>query len=126
MNIERLAQFEDGTTVDAAALDEAGLIPDTKQPVKILGNGEFGKKLTVVAGWYSKSAHEKITKAGGAAQNLKGEAFEFPKPKKKFIPREGGVKAGKKKNGRSARRRRRTRCGCTAPEAPATEAPKSE
>ena len=47
-----------------------------------------------MAGWFSKSAHEKIGKAGGTAQNLKGEAFEFPKPKKKFVPREG---AGKKK-----------------------------
>ena len=74
---------------------EAGLVPDTKQPVKILGDGEFRKKLTVVAGWYSKSAHEKITKAGGTAQNLKGEPFEFPKPKKKFVPR--AKEAGKKK-----------------------------
>ena len=56
--------------------------------MKILGEGELTKKLTVVAGWYSKSAHEKIIDAGGTAQNVKGEAFEFPKPKKKFIPRE--------------------------------------
>ncbi len=48
----------------------------------------MSKKLTVVAGWYSKSAHEKITAAGGTAQNVKGEAFEFPKPKKKFVKRE--------------------------------------
>jgi preprotein translocase subunit SecY len=49
----------------------------------------------VVAGWYSKSAHQKIAAAGGSAQNAKGEAFEFPKPKKKFVPREGGKKAKK-------------------------------
>ena len=54
---------------------EAGLIPDTKVGIKILGNGNLTKKLTVVAGWYSKSAHQKITGAGGAAQNLKGEEF---------------------------------------------------
>src|SRR5215475_10194753 len=52
VNVEELARFNDGTTVDAAALEEAGLIPDTKLPVKILGNGAAGKKLTVVAGWY--------------------------------------------------------------------------
>ena len=53
----------------------------------MLGDGEFAKKLTVVAGKYSHSAHEKITGAGGTAQNLKGEAFAFPKIKKKFVDR---------------------------------------
>jgi large subunit ribosomal protein L15 len=91
------AKFDDGATVDAAALKEKGLIPDTKQPVKILGQGKLSKKLTIVAGWYSKSAHEAIGQAGGTAQNLKGEAFAFPKPKKKFVPREGGAKKGGKK-----------------------------
>jgi hypothetical protein len=70
--------------------------------VKILGNGEMATKLTVVAGWYSKSAIAKITAAGGTAQNAKGEAFEFPKPKKKFVLKaksesakpEGGKKKG--------------------------------
>ena len=96
VNLSDLEQFADGATIDAAALIEAGLVPDDRQPVKILGDGAISKKLTVVAGWYSRSAHEKITQAGGTAQNLKGEAFEFPKPKKKFVPREqpGG---GKKK-----------------------------
>ena len=88
VNLESLERFNDGTIVDAAALHEAGLIPDLRQPVKILGDGAITKKLTVVAGWYSKSAHDKINQAGGTAQNLKGEAFAFPKPKKKFVPRE--------------------------------------
>ena len=92
VNIADLDGFNDGTTVDAAALIEAGLVPDDRHPVKILGDGELKKKLTVVAGWFSKSAHEKITKAGGTAQNLKGEAFEFPKPKKVFVPREPAKK----------------------------------
>jgi large subunit ribosomal protein L15 len=94
VNLSSLEAFDNGATVDAAALKEKGLIPDLKQPVKILGDGTFSRKLTIMAGWYSKSAHEKITHAGGAAQNLKGEAFEFPKPKKKFVPREGGAKKG--------------------------------
>jgi large subunit ribosomal protein L15 len=92
VNLSDLERFDNGTTVDAGALVQAGLVPDTKQPVKILGEGKISKKLTVVAGWYSKSAHEKITQAGGTAQNLKGEAFEFPKPKKKFVKREGEKK----------------------------------
>ncbi len=96
VNLVDLETFDAGATVDATALKEKGLIPDLKQPVKILGNGELTKKLTVQAGWYSKSAHEKITAQGGSAQNLKGEAFEFPKPKKKFVPREGGAKKSKK------------------------------
>ena len=95
VNLSDLERFNDGTIVDAAALIEAGLVPDDKQPVKILGDGQFNKKLTVVAGWYSKSAHEKITSAGGTAQNLRGESFAFPKEKKKFVPREPVKKARK-------------------------------
>jgi large subunit ribosomal protein L15 len=114
VNLSDLEQFDAGATVDANALIEAGLVPDARQPVKILGNGSISKKLTVVAGWYSKSAHEKINAAGGAAQNIKGEAFEFPKPKKKFVKREK-VKAPK---GEAAPE------GAAAPAAaPAAEAP---
>lgn len=86
VNVAALEVFDNGATVDAAALVKAGLVPDTRLGVKILGDGKLSKKLTVVAGWYSKSAHEKITSAGGTAQNAKGGAFEFPKPKKKFVP----------------------------------------
>jgi large subunit ribosomal protein L15 len=88
VNLLDLSVFDSGATVDAAALIEAGLVPDDKQPVKILGEGSIDKKLTVIAGWFSKSAHQKILDAGGAVQNLKGEAFEFPKPKKRFVKRE--------------------------------------
>jgi large subunit ribosomal protein L15 len=93
VNLSELNAFKNGTTVDAAALIEAGLVPDVRWPVKILGEGEISKKLTVIAGWFSKSAHEKIAKAGGTTQNVKGEEFVFPKPKKKFIPREPVKKA---------------------------------
>jgi len=104
INVEQLNRFDDGATVDVNALIKAGLVPDAKQGVKILGNGELSKKLTVVAGWYSKSAHQKITSAGGAAQNLKGEEFQFPKPKKRFVLRapkkkvteEAGAEGGEK------------------------------
>ena len=93
INVSDLELFDDGATVDIAALKEHGMVPNDRLPLKILGDGEIKKKLTVIAGWYSKSAHEKITAAGGTAQNLKGEAFEFPKPKKKFIPRDKPKKA---------------------------------
>jgi large subunit ribosomal protein L15 len=99
VNVSDLGRFAAGSTVDADALLEAGLIPDLKLPVKILGEGELPLKLTVVAGWYSKSAAEKIAKAGGAAQNMKGETFEFPKPKKRFVLREPVKKQGKKGQG---------------------------
>ena len=88
VNLGDLNVFDEGATVDQAVLHEKGLIPDLKQPVKILANGELTKKLTIVAGWYSKSAHEAVTKAGCTANNAKGETFEFPKPKKKFVKRD--------------------------------------
>jgi|SRR5687768_10629959 len=98
VNLADLNRFDNGATVDSAALKQAGLIRDEKLPVKILGNGELTKKLTVMAGWYSKSAHEKISAAGGTPQDLKGAAFEFPKPKKKFVKREGAPGGGGKKS----------------------------
>jgi large subunit ribosomal protein L15 len=87
VNVQDLDIFDNGTAVDATALAEQGLIPDTKLPVKILGDGALTKKLTVTAGRFSKSAYEKLTQAGGTAQNLKGQAYQFAKPKKKFVVR---------------------------------------
>jgi large subunit ribosomal protein L15 len=95
VNLSDLERFDEGAVVDAAVLKEAGLIPDFKQPVKILCEGEFTRKLTIVAGKYSKSAHAKILELGGVANNAKGEPFAFPKPKKKFIPREAVKKPRK-------------------------------
>ncbi len=97
VNLADLDRFDNGATVDATAMIEAGLVPDQKRSVKILGEGSISKKLTIVAGWYSKSAHEKITQAGGTPQNAQGQAFEFPKPKKQFVPREAAGKKGDKK-----------------------------
>jgi len=96
VNIAELEVFDAGATVDAAALKDVGLIPDLKQPVKILGDGELSKKLVIVAGWYSKSAHEKILASGSEARNEKGEAFAFPKPKTKFVKRDPKKEKAKK------------------------------
>ena len=92
VNLSELDRFDDGATVDAAALREAGLVPDDRWPVKILGDGAISKKLNVQVGWYSKSAHEKITGAGGSARNLKGEDFKFPKPTPRFQHKDQGKK----------------------------------
>ncbi len=92
VNLGDLNEFKDGSTVDAAALIEAGLVPDTQWPVKILSEGELTKKLVIVAGKFSKSAHQKLTAVGATAQNLKGETFEFSKVKKKFVKRDPKAK----------------------------------
>ncbi|MCI6098079.1 MAG: uL15 family ribosomal protein, partial [Selenomonadaceae bacterium] len=54
-----------GATVDAVALIEAGVLKNVRDGVRILGNGELTKKLTVVANGFTKSAQEKIEAAGG-------------------------------------------------------------
>jgi large subunit ribosomal protein L15 len=88
VNLGDLERFDAGTTIDSTALIEAGLVPDAQWPVKILGEGTLTKKLTIVAGKFSKSAYDKLQELGATAQNLKGEAFAFPKVKKKFVVRE--------------------------------------
>ena len=68
VNVSALDVFEDGAVVDAAALAEAGLINKLYDGVKILGNGELTKNITVKAACFTKSASEKIEKAGGKAE----------------------------------------------------------
>ncbi len=60
--------FEAGATVDEAALREAGLLNRRCDSVKLLGQGEISKALTVVVDLASASAREKIEKAGGSVQ----------------------------------------------------------
>ncbi len=69
INVSALEQrFEDGAIVDAQALIESGAIKDAKDGIKVLGNGEITKKLTVKAAKFTASAQEKIEKAGGKAE----------------------------------------------------------
>ena len=70
VHVETLNRFEDGTTVDAVALVEAGVLKNIQDGVRILGNGELTKKLTVVANGFTKTAEEKITAAGGKVEKL--------------------------------------------------------
>jgi large subunit ribosomal protein L15 len=68
VNVKDLNKFEDGTEVDINALLAAGLVGKQLDGLKVLGNGELTKKLTVKAEKFSKSAVEKIEKAGGKAE----------------------------------------------------------
>ncbi len=66
INLSLLNKFEDGTLVTNALLVENGLIRKEYDGVKVLGNGELNKKLTVQANKFSKKAQEAISKAGGS------------------------------------------------------------
>ena len=67
VNLGDLQGFAAGTNVDEAALREARLVQGRRVQIKVLGDGEFTKKLTVHAHSFSKSALEKIEKSGGKA-----------------------------------------------------------
>ena len=70
VNLRDLELFEAGSVVDVAALGQAGLIKKIEDGVKILGDGELTKALTVKAHKFSKSAAAKIEAAGGKAEVL--------------------------------------------------------
>jgi len=65
INVSDLNKFEDGAVVDAQALKEAGIIKKTLDGIKVLGNGNVEKKVTVKAAKFTESAKEKIVAAGG-------------------------------------------------------------
>ena len=68
VNVSDLNRFEDGTVVDTALLKEVGLIKKELDGVKVLGDGELTKKLTVKANAFTKSAQEKIETIGGKTE----------------------------------------------------------
>lgn len=68
INVDRLEIFNDGDVVTVEALMDKGIIRNPKDGVKILGNGELTKKLTVQVDAFSKSAAEKIEALGGKAE----------------------------------------------------------
>jgi large subunit ribosomal protein L15 len=82
VNLEALNCFEDGATVDEAALRGLGLANGRLKRVKILGGGELTRKLTVKAHGFSAAARAKIEKLGGSCQLIqtqppaKGEGKE--------------------------------------------------
>ncbi|MCL2405100.1 MAG: 50S ribosomal protein L15 [Defluviitaleaceae bacterium] len=68
INVALLNVFDDGAVVDIAALKQKGLVSNPRDGVKILGNGDLEKKLTVKVNHYSKTAAEKIEALGGKAE----------------------------------------------------------
>lgn len=67
INIGQLDAFDAGANVDERALRDRGLVKGHIDRIKVLGNGDLTKKITVTAHSFSKSAQEKIAKAGGTA-----------------------------------------------------------
>ena len=68
INLSKLDVFEDGSVVDIAALKSKGLLSNPRDGVKILGEGDISKKLTVQVNMFSSTAKEKIEAAGGKAE----------------------------------------------------------
>ena len=68
INVDMLNRFDDGAEVTVAALIEAGIVKNPRDGVKILGNGELTKKLTVKVNAYSEGAKQKIEALGGNAE----------------------------------------------------------
>ncbi len=76
INVERFAEFADGDVVDLAAILAKGLASKQSPLLKVLGIGDIGRKLTVRAQKFSKSAAEKITAAGGTLVHLDARGRE--------------------------------------------------
>lgn len=70
VNVEDLNKYDDGVTVDFAAVKAAGLVKKELDGLKVLGNGKLEKKLTVKAAKFSASAKKAIEEAGGTAEVL--------------------------------------------------------
>ena len=68
VNLDAFNKFEDGKEVTLTDLVELGLVNKELDGLKVLGNGELTKKVTIIANKFSKSALEKIEKSGGKAQ----------------------------------------------------------
>ncbi|HCK87872.1 MAG TPA: 50S ribosomal protein L15, partial [Erysipelotrichaceae bacterium] len=68
VDVTKLEKFENGAVVDIQALLDAGIIRDVYDGVKVIGNGELTKKLTVKVDAFSAGAKEKIESVGGTAE----------------------------------------------------------
>ena len=68
VNVDRLNIFEDGAVVSPVELIQAGILKNVQDGVKILGNGDLTKKLTVQANKFSETAKQKIEAAGGKVE----------------------------------------------------------
>jgi large subunit ribosomal protein L15 len=87
VNLMALNDFEDGAEVNKETLRSRGLIGSTKKPVKLLGEGELTRQLTVTVDRASASAADAITARGGTIDAVVG------KPRSRNAPRRGTGKA---------------------------------
>jgi large subunit ribosomal protein L15 len=81
VNLEALNRFDDGARVDAEVLRQAGLANGTASGIKVLGDGELTKKLTVVAHAFSASAKSKIEAKGGTCEVIQKAKAPVPAAK---------------------------------------------
>jgi large subunit ribosomal protein L15 len=86
VNLEALNNFDEGATVDDAALRSLGLANGREKRVKILGDGELTRKLTVKAHAFSAAARAKIEKIGGACQLIETKPTAKPEGKEAAKP----------------------------------------
>ena len=70
VNLADLERFDNGATVDEAALRQAGIVKGRNDGIKVLGNGKLSKKLTVSATKFSETAKASIEAAGGTVQEI--------------------------------------------------------
>jgi large subunit ribosomal protein L15 len=82
VNVRDLERFDAGTDVSPELLLAQGLVSNTRIDIKVLGDGELTKKLTVTAHRFSASAKEKIEKAGGTVVYLREPVVKTPKKKR--------------------------------------------
>jgi large subunit ribosomal protein L15 len=68
INVSVLDRFDNGTVIDAELLKNTGIVKNSRDGIKVLGNGELTKKLVVKAASFSASAKEKIEAAGGSCE----------------------------------------------------------
>jgi len=68
LNVRQLNDFEDGTEITPELLTQKGLVKKGKDGIRILGEGELSRKLTVRAHHFSESAKQKIEQAGGSVE----------------------------------------------------------
>ncbi len=73
INVAALDRFDAGASITPESLRDAGLLKHLREPVKVLGNGELSKKLTVNAHKFSESAKAKIEAAGGTCVVIAGD-----------------------------------------------------
>lgn len=76
VNVAALDRFDDGATITPESLRDAGILKHLREPVKVLGEGDLTKKLSVSAHGFSASAKAKIEAAGGTVTLIGPEAGE--------------------------------------------------